>query len=183
MKVTEAVNKIIEENVFYQILLSSGLANLNAIAREIKSAVESLTGREVKLNTIEKALTKVSVAKTQVSSLSTTGTEVELETGISELSLTKEEFGKLDFSKLILAIVDEGNVKAIVKGGEASSDLVILKVKFSGSRHEVPYHPLIMIFNALNINLIHAFRFDRNVYFIMPRKDSLKALSAIEKLR
>ncbi|MFP3222769.1 MAG: hypothetical protein RXR21_03760 [Nitrososphaeria archaeon] len=183
MKVTEAVKKIIDENVLYQILLSSGLANLNAMAREIKSAVDSMTGKEVKLNTIEKALTKLSTIKTESYTVSTSGTEVELETGISEVTYTLDEFSGVDFTKLIMAVMDEGKIKAIVKGGNQASELVLLKVKFVGAKHDVPYHPLIMVFNALNVNLLHAFRFDRNVYFIMPRKDSVKALSVIEKLR
>ncbi|MFP3166417.1 MAG: hypothetical protein RXR36_03930 [Nitrososphaeria archaeon] len=183
MKVTEAVKKIVDENVLYQILLSSGLANLNAMAREIKSAVDSMTGKEVKLNTIEKALTKLSTIKTESYTVSTSGTEVELETGISEITYTPDEFSGVDFTKLIMAVMDEGKIKAIVKGGNQASELVLLKVKFVGARHDVPYHPLIMVFNALNVNLLHAFRFDRNVYFIMPRKDSVKALSVIEKLR
>lgn len=183
MKVTEAVKKIVDENVLYQILLSSGLANLNAMAREIKSAVDSMTGKEVKLNTIEKALTKLSARKTESYTVSTSGTEVELETGISEVTYTPDEFSSVDFTRLIMAVMDEGKIKAIVKGGNSTSELVLLKVKFVGAKHEVPYHPLIMVFNALNVNLLHAFRFDRNVYFIMPRKDSVKALSVIEKLR
>ncbi|MFP3262618.1 MAG: hypothetical protein RXP28_07315 [Nitrososphaeria archaeon] len=183
MKVTEAVKKIVDENVLYQILLSSGLANLNAMAREIKSAVDSMTGKEVKLNTIEKALTKLSTIKTESYTVSTSGTEVELETGISEVTYTLDEFSGVDFTKLIMAVMDEGKIKAIVKGGNQASELVLLKVKFVGAKHDVPYHPLIMVFNALNVNLLHAFRFDRNVYFIMPRKDSVKALSVIEKLR
>ncbi|MFP3214676.1 MAG: hypothetical protein RXO71_02420 [Nitrososphaeria archaeon] len=183
MKVTEAVKKIVDENVLYQILLSSGLANLNAMAREIKSAVDSMTGKDVKLNTIEKALTKLSARKTESYTVSTSGTEVELETGISEVTYTPDEFSSVDFTRLIMAFMDEGKIKAIVKGGNSTSELVLLKVKFVGAKHEVPYHPLIMVFNALNVNLLHAFRFDRNVYFIMPRKDSVKALSVIEKLR
>jgi hypothetical protein len=183
VKVTEAVKKIVDENVLYQILLSSGLANLNAMAREIKSAVDSMTGKDVKLNTIEKALTKLSARKTESYTVSTSGTEVELETGISEVTYTLDEFSSVDFTRLIMAVMDEGKIKAIVKGGNSTSELVLLKVKFVGAKHEVPYHPLIMVFNALNVNLLHAFRFDRNVYFIMPRKDSVKALSVIEKLR
>ena len=183
MNVTEAVKKIVDENVLYQILLSSGLANLNAMAREIKSAVDSMTGKDVKLNTIEKALTKLSARKTESYTVSTSGTEVELETGISEVTYTPDEFSSVDFTRLIMAVMDEGKIKAIVKGGNSTSELVLLKVKFVGAKHEVPYHPLIMVFNALNVNLLHAFRFDRNVYFIMPRKDSVKALSVIEKLR
>jgi len=183
VKVTEAVKKIVDENVLYQILLSSGLANLNAMAREIKSAVDSMTGKDVKPNTIEKALTKLSARKTESYTVSTSGTEVELETGISEVTYTPDEFSSVDFTRLIMAFMDEGKIKAIVKGGNSTSELVLLKVKFVGAKHEVPYHPLIMVFNALNVNLLHAFRFDRNVYFIMPRKDSVKALSVIEKLR
>ncbi len=183
MKVTEAVKKVVDENVLYQIMLSSGLANLNAMAREIKGAVDSLTGKDVKLNTIEKALTKLSASKPSSYSVSTTGTEVQLETGIGEATYTLDEFQNVDISKLIMAVSDEGRIKAIIKNGGSPSDLVLLKVKFAGAKHDVPYHPLIMIFNALNINLIHAFRFDRNVFFIMPRKDVVKALSVIEKLR
>jgi hypothetical protein len=48
VKVTEAVKKIVDENVLYQILLSSGLANLNAMAREIKSAVDSMNRKRCK---------------------------------------------------------------------------------------------------------------------------------------
>lgn len=183
MKVTDAVKKIIEENALYQIIISSGFANLNAIAREIKRPVEALVNKEVKLNTIEKALTKLAPATAKAAEISIKGAEINLESGILERVFDSSELSKLDFSKLVLAVIDEGKIKAVVKEEGQGQNLVLLKVMFKDARKPVPYHPLIMLFNSIGINLIHAIRFDRNVYFVIPREDALKALSVIERLR
>ncbi len=183
MKVTDAVKKIIEENTLYQVIISSGLANLNAIAREIKGPVEALVNKNVKLNTIEKALTKIAPIASRPEDISVKGAEISLESGISERTYSMEELGKVDISKLVLAIIDEGKLKAVVKEESQGQSLVLLKVLFKDAKKPVPYHPLIMLFNSIGINLMHAIRFDRNVYFIIPRDDALKALSVIERLR
>jgi len=185
MKVTDAVKKIVEESILYQILLSSGFANLNAISRQIKPMVDSLTNTDVKLNTIEKALTKLANKKPMIEEISTSGTTVSLESGVTEKIYDAKSLNELDLSGILLAVIDEGKIKAVVKGDGSSSgsDLVLLKVTFSGSTKNIPYHPLIMLFNTMGINLIHVFRFDRNLYFFMPRADSIRALDIIEKLR
>ncbi len=185
MKVTDAVKKIVDENILYQILLSSGFANLNALSRQIKHMVDSLSNEDVKLNTIEKALTKLASKKAAIEAISTRDTNVSLESGVTEKIYDIKSVNELDLSNVLLAIIDEGKVKAVVKGEELGSGtgMVLLKVRFSGSINNIPYHPLIMLFNTMGINLIHAFRFDRNVYFFMSRADSIKALDIIEKLR
>jgi hypothetical protein len=185
MKVTDAVKKVVDENILYQIVLSSGLANLNALSRQIKNVVDSLTNEDVKLNTIEKALTKLINKNVAIENISTRGTNVSLESGVTEKIYDLKNINELDFSNILLAIIDEGKVKAVIKGNESGSepDMVLLKVSFSGSVKNIPYHPLIMLFNTMGINIIHAFRFDRNIYFFMSRSDSIKALNVVEKLR
>lgn len=185
MKVTDAVKKIVDENILYQILLSSGFANLNALSRQIKQMVDSLSNEDVKLNTIEKALTKLANKKAIIVDISTSGTNVSLESGVTEKIYDAKSLSELDLSKVLLAIIDEGKVKAVVKGDASSSgsEMVLLKVTFSSSTKNIPYHPLIMLFNTMGINLIHVFRFDRNIYFFMSRADSIRALDIIEKLR
>jgi flagellar biosynthesis component FlhA len=85
MKVTDAVKKVVDENILYQIVLSSGLANLNALSRQIKNVVDSLTNEDVKLNTIEKALTKLINKNVAIENISTRGTNVSLESGVTEI--------------------------------------------------------------------------------------------------
>ncbi|MEM3811175.1 MAG: hypothetical protein QXV38_02620 [Conexivisphaerales archaeon] len=185
MKVTDAVKKVVDENILYQILLSSGLANLNALSRQIKNIVDSLSNENVKLNTIEKALTKLASKTAAIEDISTRDTNVSLESGVIEKVYDIKSLNELNFSNVLLAIIDEGKVKAVIKGEDHGSEqgMVLLKVSFSGSVKNIPYHPLIMMFNTMGINIIHAFRFDRNIYFFMSRPDSIKALSVVEKLR
>jgi len=49
VSVQQAVRVIVEENPLYMVTLLSGIANLSAIAREIKPLVESIAGKEVNL--------------------------------------------------------------------------------------------------------------------------------------
>jgi len=67
VSVQQAVRVIVEENPLYMVTLLSGIANLSAIAREIKPLVESIAGKEVNLVTIVKALERLTLRKAPIS--------------------------------------------------------------------------------------------------------------------
>ncbi len=60
-KASDAVKTIISNNNIYSLLINTGLVNYTKMAKKIKSRVEFLVGKKIKLNTIVKALTNIEV--------------------------------------------------------------------------------------------------------------------------
>ena len=57
--VSSATDLIIENNPMYSLMVKSGIVNYTSLARKIKRQVESMTGKEVKLNTLVKYITSI----------------------------------------------------------------------------------------------------------------------------
>ncbi|AAT43390.1 hypothetical protein [Picrophilus oshimae] len=55
-KISDAVKVIVENNLVYSLSISSGMCNYTKLAQAIKSKVETMTGKDVKVNTIVKVL-------------------------------------------------------------------------------------------------------------------------------
>ena len=180
-KINEAVRDIVYKNTLYQILVSTGLVNANALAREIKDSVEMITGKKVKINTIAKAITNVKPLG-KASSISFKDIDVRLDTDVVEVTYTTDELSRIPFSSILMALMDGDKVK-VLKHRDSESiegDLVLLRLTFRGE--SVAYHPLWIIFNSLGIEVKHVIRHDNRLFIFMPRADAIKALSIIEKI-
>lgn len=178
-KISETVRFIIQQNAIYQFLVSSGLVNSNALARQIKDAVETMTGKKVKVNTIAKIISAMrpSEVKPYIGLLNV---DVLLDTDVEEHEYSFEEFKDLDLSQVYLAVVSNGKVAVLKKkNAEIASDSVLLKVTFRGGA--TAYHPFWLLFNALGVEAKHVVRHDNTVFVFLRRSDAIKALTAIEK--
>ncbi len=55
-KINDAVNLIVQQSPLYSMMLRSNVANYTDLARHLKPVIESMVGKEVKLNTIVKSI-------------------------------------------------------------------------------------------------------------------------------
>jgi len=180
-RINEAVRDIISKNTLYQMLISTGLVNANALAREIKDSVEVITGKKVKINTVAKAITSVR-PKEPVQSGALNALDVALDTDVVETTVGFEEFSKMRPQLILLSFADGDKMRVLKRreGESASSDLVLVRLTFRGS--SVAYHPLWIIFNSLGIEVKHVVRHDNRLFIFMARSDAVRALAAIDRL-
>jgi len=181
LKINEAVSEIIDGNYVYQLLLSTKLVNANALAREIKDSVESITGKRAKINTIAKAIGMKKVTRTDNSSIFK-GLNFNLDSNLIEREIDAKDASKIDVSTALL-FFRHGDKIVLLKQRDQSdenSDLVLLRLTFPGS--SVAYHPLWMIFNSLNIEVKHVIRHDNDLFIFMSRSEAIRALTIIERL-
>ncbi|MFQ1020539.1 hypothetical protein [Tardisphaera saccharovorans] len=178
-KVSETVRFIIRQNAIYQFLVNSGLVNSNALARQIKDAVQTMTGKDVKVNTIAKIISSMrpSDVKPYIGLLNV---DVSLDTDVEESNYSFEEFKGLDLSQVYLALVSNGRVVVLKRKSAAiNSDSVLLKVTFRGGA--TAYHPFWLLFNSLGVEVKHVVRHDNTLFIFLRRSDAIQALAAIEK--
>jgi len=179
-KVSETVRFIIHQNAIYQFLVNSGLVNSNALARQIKEAVNAMTGKEVRVNTIAKVIANMKPpnAKPYIGLLDV---DVALDTDVAEVDYSLDDFKKIDLKSVFLALVNGERVNALVKRGESvkASDIVLLKVIFRGGA--TAYHPFWLLFNSLGIEVMHIIRHDNTLFIFLKRSDAIQALTVIEK--
>ncbi|MGC8601996.1 MAG: hypothetical protein ACP5LS_06255 [Thermoprotei archaeon] len=178
-KVSETVRFIIRQNAMYQFLVNSGLVNSNALARQIKDTVQTMTGKEVKVNTIAKIISSMrpSEVKPYVGLLNV---DVSLDTDVEESTYSFDEFKELDLSQVYLALVNDGKVVVLKrKSSPTASDSVLLKVTFRGGA--TAYHPFWLLFNSLGVEVKHVIRHDNVLFIFLRRSDAVEALAAIEK--
>jgi len=180
-RINEAVRDIISKNTLYQMLISTGLVNANALAREIKDSVEVITGKKVKINTVAKVITSVR-PKEPVQSGTLNALDVALDTDVVETTVGFEEFSKMRPQLILLSFADGDKMRVLKRreGESASSDLVLVRLTFRGS--SVAYHPLWIIFNSLGIEVKHVVRHDNRLFIFMARSDAVRALAAIDRL-
>ncbi len=181
LKVNEAVSQIIDGNYIYQLLISTGLVNANALAREIKESVEAMTGKKAKINTIAKAIAMKKVGKIETSSVFR-GLNFALDSNLIEKEVDVKDASSISLASALL-LFRHGDKLVMLKQRDEkdeSSDLVLLKLTFPGN--SVAYHPLWIVFNSLNIEVKHVLRHDNDLFIFMKRSEAIRALTVIERL-
>ncbi|WP_449462066.1 hypothetical protein PQ610_06130 [Tardisphaera miroshnichenkoae] len=181
LKVNEAVSQVIDGNYVYQLLISTGLVNANALAREIKESVEAMTGKKAKINTIAKAIAMKKVSEVETSSVFR-GLNFTLDSNLIEKELDAKDATSIPLASTLL-LFRHGDKVVVLKQrdeNDESSDLVLLRLTFPGN--SVAYHPLWIVFNSLNIEVKHVLRHDNDLFIFMRRSEAIRALTIIERL-
>ncbi len=135
VKVTDAIDSIVRGNLLYSLMLNSGLANYTSLARKIRSQVEFLAGKEVKINTIVKFLTGFRVVESEtraIDILRRSNLTVEYKYTEAYLDSVKEAGDNA------MLIVKEGiRYKCIMKSGD-TNDLAMIRITLPGEASGEP---------------------------------------------
>ncbi|WP_291767751.1 hypothetical protein [Caldivirga sp. UBA161] len=203
VSVQQAVRVIVEENPLYVIALSSGIANLSAIAREVKPLVESIVGKEVNLMTIVKALERLTFRKTPTSirdiGEALEKAEVVIFNGVDEVELSLVNTVKLYESHELLELfkgysillTDGERVKLIAPVAILSKftnpagkqEYTLVRIMF-GEKAPVGFVTfMVQLARASGIMIRHMLRYDNDVFIVVERSYAVALLKLIEDLR
>ncbi len=203
VSVQQAVRVIVEENPLYLVALSSGIANLSAIAREIKPLVESIVGKEVNLMTIVKALERLASRKIPTS-IKDIGealekAEVVIFNGVDEVELSLTDTIKLYESHELLELfkgysillTDGERVKLIAPVAVLGKftnpmgrlEYTLVRIMF-GEKAPVGFVTfMVQLARASGITIKHMLRYDNDIFIVVERSYAVALLKLIEDLR
>ncbi|ABW01590.1 hypothetical protein Cmaq_0754 [Caldivirga maquilingensis IC-167] len=203
VSVQQAVRVIVEENPLYLIALSSGIANLSAIAREVKPLVESIVGKEVNLMTIVKALERLTSRKTPASirdiGEALEKAEVVIFNGVDEVELSLADTVKLYeshelmelFKGYSILLTDGERVKLIAPVAVLGKftnpvgrlEYTLVRIMF-GEKAPVGFVTfMVQLARASGITIRHMLRYDNDVFIVVERSYAVALLKLIEDLR
>ncbi|MGC9136581.1 hypothetical protein [Caldivirga sp.] len=203
VSVQQAVRVIVEENPLYVIALSSGIANLSAIAREVKPLVESIVGKEVNLMTIVKALERLSSRKAPTSirdiGEALEKAEVVIFNGVDEIELSLVDTVKLYeshelmelFKGYSILLTDGERVKLIAPvavlgkftNTVSRQEYTLVRIMF-GEKAPVGFVTfMVQLARASGITIRHMLRYDNDVFIVVERSYAVALLKLIEDLR
>jgi hypothetical protein len=204
VSVQQAVRVIVEENPLYMVTLLSGIANLSAIAREIKPLVESITGKEVNLVTIVKALERLTLRKAPIS-VKELGealeraevviclqVDLEVAPNLTDVERLYESHVLMELLKGYSILLTDGERIKLIAPVTALGKIVnsrngqeysLVRIIF-GERAPVGFVTfLVQLARASGITIRHMLRYDNDVFIVVERGYAAALLKLIEDLR
>ncbi len=189
MKIQEAVRSAVENNPLYSFILSTGLANLSAIARAIKPLVDAAAGKDAKIPTIVKALERLG-KPAEMAATALVGfkdVEVFVYSGIAEV-----EDGNVDLNALrksnepFIAISDGAKLRILAPArllGWGDADKGLVKVMFPRRAPVGAVTFLVQLMRAAGMSPDHVLRHDNELYIVAKREELPRVLDIIERTK
>lgn len=176
----DAIQEIIGENLLYTMLLSSGLANYTSLARKIQKQVESMTGNEVKVNTIVKALTGVKTKEEDLGAL-----EILRKANLmAEYKYTEETLESLEGlgDRLLLAVREGENYRCILKS-DRSTDLALIRILLPEESSGQPGITLLVVeyLNVMGLDIRNIYRLDKEIWLTVKISEAGMVLDKLGK--
>lgn len=181
VKVTDAINVIIRENLLYSLMINSGLANYTSLARKIQDQVEFVTRKKVKLNTIVKTLTSFKSEGTKTNAI-----EILKKSNLSvEYRYTEAYFNSIgDVSDEAMLVVREaGRYKCIMKAGD-TNDLALIRITLPKESAGEPGITLLLTqyLNIFGIDVKNIYRLDTEIWLTVNVNQAAQITDRISRL-
>ncbi len=206
LSIQQAVRVVIEENPLYVTLLTSGLVNLSALARDIKPLVDSMIGKDTKVFTIVKALERISMNYKLVNEYpdiikALSMAEIITYSGMGEVEITLMEENKekvlklrdlLSTAKIHFIILNDGNRMHVIAPlmyitsicTESKIDEYgMVRIMFTGKAPVGIVTFLVQVMKSNQIVAKHVLRYDNDIYIVVDREKIPLLLNIIERLR
>lgn len=200
----QAVNSIVNKNPLYREILSQKVANFHKLAQLIKNQVEAEAKKEIKINTIVVALSRIAKTLEVIDiglfiqkhlynfQIQTPISELIIEKNSSNLSILKEFFSK---KKFIGVIVGEDEINLIctkkvadyflkkIKIKKHLSNLTSLSIRFDEKLVKTPglFYHLSSLFFLNKINIIEVISTYTQINFIIENQYLSQAISILNK--
>ncbi len=181
-KVKDVVKNIVRDNPLYAILISSGLVNYTSLARQIQEQVVKSVSKDVKINTIVKALTEEKINtdswNRQMEVLSRCDLSLEYryeEREVSELPTNCKEFA--------FAYNYDGKIRIVGHNSE-TGNLACIKVKLPNDGSDVPGLTFFIV-QHLSINgtkVERIYRLDREILLITNQNSAARVMTLLSDL-
>lgn len=181
VKVTDAINVIIRENLLYSFMINSGLVNYTSLARKIRSQVEFMAGREVKLNTIVKTLSSVRVSESDARAI-----DILKRSNLTvEYRYTEKNYRKLgDAGEDTMLAVREGDMYRCILKSDDTNDLALIRIVLPSESSGEPGITLLVTeyLNIFGIRVKNIYRLDTEIWLTVNVEDAGEITDRISKL-
>ncbi|GGP18873.1 hypothetical protein GCM10007981_00270 [Thermocladium modestius] len=195
--ISRLVETIVSENPLYMMMISTGIANLSALAKEVLPLIMSTTDRPVKLGTIIKALERME-AKNKVTMPNMfqlmSEAEIMVHSGIGEAEIMvgdvkPELLNELGHDAAII-ISDGTRLKLIAPlkifsrlGLSLTAEYSLIRIVLAEKAPVGFVTTLIQLMRSNKISVKHVLRYDNDVYIVVDRQDAAKLMEMLERLR
>ncbi|MDT7869093.1 MAG: hypothetical protein RQ839_02820 [Thermoproteus sp.] len=189
MKIQDAVKLAVEGNPLYSLVMSTGLANLSAVARAIKPLVDAAAGKDVKIATIVKALERLEKSLMRSSPRPEDFRYVE---SVAYSGMAVAEGGRVDLNSIyssgepFVALSDGAKTWILAPArllGRAEADRGLVKVVFPRQAPVGAVTLLVQLMRAVGISPEHVLRHDNQIYIVARREDLPGILSLVERVK
>lgn len=169
-KVTDAIETIVRENLLYSIIVYSGLGNYTSIAKKMKKQVEFLSGKEVKLNTIVKNLTRLESTVREPPNIEF----LKKSTLSVEYKYTKQSYSSFDqIPRDVLLVVKEREMYNTIAQSKDKNDLALIKILLPEEASGTPGLTLLLTeyLSIYGIQTRNIYRLDTEIWITVDIQD------------
>lgn len=180
VRIGDAIQEIVKQNLLYSMLLNTGLVNYASLARKIQKQVESITGNEVKINTIVKVLSGLKSEEGDSSVL-----EILRRSSLTaEYRYTEEYRDDIEGlgDRLMLAIKDGDGYRCILKSAE-STDLALIRILLPEESSGEPGITLLVVqyLNVFGLDIRNIYRLDKEIWLTVKIAEAGAVLDKLGK--
>lgn len=180
VRIGDAIQEIVRENLLYSMLVNSGLVNYTGLARKIQKQVESITGSEVKINTIVKVLSGIKTEGKDVAALEILR-KSSLVAEYRYVEQYQESLEGLD-DRLMLAVRDGERYRCILKSVE-STDLALIRILLPEESSGEPGITLLVVeyLNVFGLDIRNIYRLDKEIWLTVKISEAGMVLDKLGK--
>ncbi len=179
--ISEATDLIINNNPIYSIMIKTGVVNYTSLARKIKAQVESMMGKEIKLNTLVKYITGITPNQEkdyQLEFLKKSNLSVEYKYSEKESS-----HFEVDEENLCL-LYKMGNIYKSIKKNDPEGNLACIRVTLPENARRAPGITLFVVefLELQQVNIEKIYRFDLEIMIICQVREASNVVSKLSDL-
>lgn len=180
VKIGDAIEEIVGQNLLYSMLIRSGLVNYTSLARKMKKQVDFITGSEVKVNTIVKALTGIKPRIPSKGALDI----LRKSNLMAEYRYTEGQYSSLDNlgDRVMLAVREANGYRCILRS-EETSDLALIRILLPNEASGEPGITLLVVeyLNVFGLDIKNIYRLDTEIWLTVKISDAGMILDRLGK--
>ena len=195
--ISRLVETIVSENPLYMMMISTGIANLSALAKEVLPLIMSTTDRPVKLSTIIKALERME-ARSRVTMPNMfqlmSEAEIMVHSGIGEGEIMAGDVRPELLNELgrgVAIIISDGTRLKLIAplkilnrlGLSLTAEYSLIRIVLAEKAPVGFVTTLIQLMRSNKISVKHVLRYDNDVYIVVDRQDAAKLMEMLERIR
>lgn len=180
VRIGDAIQEIVKENLLYSMLLNSGLVNYTGLARKIQMQVESMTGSEVKINTIVKVLSGIKPEEVKTGAI-----EILRKSNLTaEYRYVEQYCDSLENlgDRLMLAVREGEKYRCILRSTE-STDLALIRILLPEESTGEPGITLLVVeyLNVFGLDIRNIYRLDKEIWLTVKISEAGMILDKLGK--
>jgi len=176
-EISSIINGLISQDIIYRIAIARGIVNYSSLGKKIKKSVDSIAGRDIPLNTIVKALTRIRLGSDVLEPYDALSQlEISLEYGV--VRKTVNSLTAVD--QFLIAFKTQNGYEVLYKD-EGSEGFALLKLRMKERFNEIPGITvlIISILEMYRIEIGYIYRFGHEIWFLIPKPQGALALEKL----